>query len=169
MTAAEGSGQTRRHWLPELKSRWWSAVLIASLAINLLVGAAVVTHYLRPNRPESIGRPQYAQLIPRKFFAELPRERRRELLDVLRKYSGDFRSRREEARANAMKLADALDAEPFDAARASEAAAAFAASGSAMAQRATSLASEFIAKLTPEERKQLARHIRDRSKPRKGN
>jgi uncharacterized membrane protein len=168
MSATETPVAPRRRWLPELKSRWWSALLIASLAINLLIAAAVATHFVRDGggRPEGLGRPSYAQLIPRKFFADLPRERRRELLDVLKKYRGDFRTGREEARANALKLADALDAEPFDSTRANEATAAFAASGNAMVQRASSLAVEFIAKLTPEERKMLAQRIRDRSKPR---
>ncbi|NJM31431.1 MAG: periplasmic heavy metal sensor, partial [Rhizobiales bacterium] len=110
MSAADTPEPKRRRWLPELKSRWWSALLIASLAINLLIAAAVVTHFVRGGggRSESLGRPGYAQLIPRKFFSDLPRERRRELYDVLKKYRGDFRTGREDARANALKLADAL-------------------------------------------------------------
>jgi uncharacterized membrane protein len=172
MSVTDTPEAPRRRWLPELKSPWWAALLIASLGINLLVAAAVVTHFVRDGggRAEGMGgRPSYAQLIPRKFFADLPRERRRELLDVLKKYRGDFRTGREEARANALKLADALDAEPFDATRANQAAAAFAASGNAMAQRGSDLAVEFIGMLTSEERKQLAQRIRDRSKPRKGD
>ncbi|MFN0190492.1 MAG: periplasmic heavy metal sensor [Aestuariivirga sp.] len=170
MSTADTPEPKRRRWLPELKSRWWSALLIASLALNLLIAAAVVTHFVRDGgRSEALSRPSYAQLIPRKFFSDLPRERRRELNDVLKKYRDDFRTGREDARANALKLADALDAEPFDATRATEAAAAFAASGNAMARRGSDLAVEFISKLTPDERKLLAQRIRDRSKPRKSN
>lgn len=156
-------------WLPVLRSRWWTVLLIASLAVNLLIGAAVVAHFVRGERMERMSGGSYTQLIPRKFFADLPRERRRELLDTLKQFRGEFRNNREEARNAALKLADALDAEPYDAARTVAVAAEFANTGNMMAKRGSDIAVDFVAKLSPEERKMLAQRIRDRAKPRGRN
>ena len=156
-----------RYW-PAQGSRWWSALLIASLALNLFVGGAVATRILRHDGPERFVGASYTQLIPRRFFAEIDRERRRALLDILKQYRKDFRADREGTEAAAAKLADALLIEPYDVEKVKLVVNEFASQTGKLAARGGDAALDMIALLTPEERKILAQAIRDRASHGKG-
>ena len=156
-----------RYW-PAQGSRWWSALLIASLALNLFVGGAVATRILRHDGPERFVGASYTQLIPRRFFAEIDRERRRALLDILKQYRKDFRADREGTEAAAAKLADALLIEPYDVEKVKLVVNEFAGQTGKLAARGGDAALDMIALLTPEERNILAQAIRDRASHGKG-
>ena len=163
----DGTNPKSRYW-PAQGSRWWSALLIASLAINLFVGGAVATRILRHDGPERFIGASYTQLIPRRFFGELDRERRRALLDILKQYRKDFRADREGSEAAAAKLADALLIEPYDVEKVKLVVNEFAGQTGKLAARGGDAALDMIALLTPEERRILAGTIRDRASHGKG-
>ena len=163
----DGTNPKSRYW-PAQGSRWWSALLIASLAINLFVGGAVATRILRHDGPERFIGASYTQLIPRRFFAEIDRERRRALLDILKQYRKDFRADREGSEAAAAKLADALLIEPYDVEKVKLVVNEFAGQTGKLAARGGDAALDMIALLTPEERRILAGTIRDRASHGKG-
>ena len=158
----DGTISKSRYW-PAQGSRWWSALLIGSLAINLFIGGAVATRIIRHDGPERFIGASYTQLIPRRFFAELPGERRRVLLDIIKKYRKDFRADREGSEAAAAKLADALLIEPYDVEKVKLVVNEFAGQTGKLAARGGDAALDIIALLSPDERKILAEAIRDRA------
>ncbi len=109
-----------------------------------------------------------AQLIPRKFFGELDGPRKAELLGVFRQMGPAFREGRRAAREEVAVLASALEAEPYDAARVKAAVDSFSARSENLIAAGGQAALTMIAKLTPEERKLLAQHIRQRSERGRG-
>lgn len=155
-----GAGQGRPASRP---SRWLTILLIVSLAFNVLIGAAAATRFFVKERIERVTGAGYIQLVPRKFLADLPRERRRELLAVFREFRDEFRDGRKAARESAVKLADTLEAEPYDAAAVRTVADEFARSGTGMIAHGVEAALQFVARLTPDERRQLALRIRERA------
>jgi uncharacterized membrane protein len=161
---------SKSRYMPSQGSRWWSALLIASLAINLLIGGAVVTSVLRHDGPERFVGASYAQLIPRRFLAEIPRERRRVLLDILKRYRDDFRDDRGASEAIAVKLADALVGEPYDVEKVKLVVSEFAGQTGKLASRGGDAALDIITLLSADERRLLAAAIKDRAdmgKPKK--
>ncbi len=158
----DGTVSKSRYW-PARGSRWWSALLIGSLAINLFIGGAVATRIIRHDGPERFIGASYTQLIPRRFFAELPGERRRVLLDILKQYRKDFRADREGSEAAAAKLADALLIKPYDVEKVKLVVNEFAGQTGKLAARGGDAALDIIALLSPDERKILAETIRDRA------
>ena len=158
----DGTISKSRYW-PAQGSRWWSALLIGSLAINLFIGGAVATRIIRHDGPERFIGASYTQLIPRRFFAELPGERRRVLLDIIKKYRKDFRVDREGSEAAAAKLADALLIKPYDVEKVKLVVNEFAGQTGKLAARGGDAALDIIALLSPDERKILAETIRDRA------
>ncbi len=148
---------------PAQRSRWWTALLIGSLAINLLIGGAVVTRVLMRDAPERLMGASYAQLIPRHFFMELPRDRRRVLLDILKQYRPDFKDDRDATEQVAAKLADAIVAEPYDVEKVRLVINEFADRSRDLAGRGGDAALDILAALTPDERLILADAIRDRA------
>jgi uncharacterized membrane protein len=153
--------------MPKKGLRWWKALLVASLALNLLIGGAVATRLMIKDRPDRITGANYTQLIPRSFFAEMPRERRRELLDILKKYRDEFRTGREASKQIAVKLADAIDVEPYDIEKAKLVVKEFADQNGKLVSRGGDAVIDVLAVLTPEERKSLANVIRERPMNRK--
>ena len=151
-----------RYW-PAQGSRWWSALLIASLALNLFIGAAIATRFYTHGGPQRFIGASYTQLIPRGFFAEMPRDRRRVLLDILRQYRKDFHAEREGTEAVAAKLADALVTEPYDVEKVKLVVSEFAGQSGKLAARGGDAALDIIGRLSPDERKILAEAIRDRA------
>jgi uncharacterized membrane protein len=148
---------------PQRRWDWLKIALVASLALNLLIGAAVATRFIRGQSAERFPLANQIQLIPRKFLGELPKERRREITQVLNRYRKDVRANRDVARAASLKLADALSAEPYSAEQAKAAIANFATQGSTLVSRGGDVALEVLQMLTPEERKQLADAMRERA------
>jgi Spy/CpxP family protein refolding chaperone len=157
------SGGRGPSWLPSLRSPWWTALLVASLALNLLVIAAVSTHMLRREHGDRFHGASYSQLVPRRFLSDLPRDRRKELILIFRDYRDEFRSGRDQSREIAARLADALAAEPYDAAKVSAVTAEFGKAGAGLIDQGTELANTFFSRLTPEERKMLAQRIREKA------
>ena len=158
----DGTTTKFRYW-PSQGSRWWSALLIASLALNLFIGGAMATRYLTRDGPQRFIGASYAQLIPRRFFAEIPGDRRRVLLDILRQYRKDFRAERQGTETVAAKLADVLVSEPYDVEKVKLVVSEFAGQSGKLAVRGGDAALDIIGRLSPDERKILADAIRDRA------
>ena len=158
---------SKSRYMPAKSSRWWLALLIASLAINLLIGGAVVTRALMHDGPERFIGASYAQLIPRRFLAEIPRERRRVLLDILKRYRNDFHDDRDASEAVAAKLADALVVEPYDVEKVKLVINEFAGQTGKLAARGSDAALDIITLLSADERKLLADAIRERASKKK--
>jgi uncharacterized membrane protein len=139
-------------------------ILVISLAFNLAVAGAIVAHkVVGPHAHHRGGGPGFDYIMPRSFFFELDRDRRNELVDELRGHRDEFRTMRKGLREHARKLAAALRTEPFDAGAVSQALAAYEGSTNAMMARGRTIATDFYAKLTAEERKVLADEIEHRA------
>jgi uncharacterized membrane protein len=158
----DGTTPKSRYW-PAQGSRWWSALLIASLALNLFIGGAIATRFLTRDGPQRFIGASYTQLIPRRFFAEIPGERRKVLLDILRQYRKDFRAEREGTESVAAKLADVLVSEPYDVEKVKLVVGEFAGQSEKLAVRGGDAALDIIGRLSPDERKILADAIRERA------
>lgn len=141
---------------------WLKIALIASLALNLLIVGAVAARFAFHERAERLAGP-VAQILPRRFLGDLPRERRKELLAVIRSYREGFQTGRAKMRDAANGLAAALEAEPHDAAKTAAAVSAIEQAGQAMLGDGVKLANDLIGRLTPEERQALAQRLRDRA------
>lgn len=149
------------------KTRRWSwlwVVLIVSLAINLAIVAAIVSHQaVGPHRHRSITGPGFTQILPRAFFRELDRDRRKELVGELREHRRGFRELRKQLRKKARDVAAALRAQPYDAEAVTKALQAYEAEAQTMVVRGRSIAGNFFTRLTPEERKLIANEIERKS------
>jgi uncharacterized membrane protein len=148
-------------------SRWWMALLVASLAVNLLIGGAAAVRFLAPEQFERFTGSGYSPLIPRKFLADLPAERRKELGDLLKRNRTAFRKDFAEMRKLANELADALAREPYDEAAVIAAIENHAKIAQSMVARGAEVTIEVVRKLDPEERALLAKRIRERAGRRK--
>ena len=72
---------------PGKRFNWLVAALIASLAVNLLiVGAVAARWYAGVGPGERYMRLTQTQLIPRRFFSELDRDRRTRLIELGRQH-----------------------------------------------------------------------------------
>jgi hypothetical protein len=147
---------------------WLAWGLIASLALNLLFVGAGVARFLVREQPERVAGLSQVQLIPRKFFSEIDGPRRAELLGVFREMGPAFRDGRRAAREEMAALATALEAEPYDAARVRTVVGSFSTRSSDLVAAGGETALKLIAMLTPDERKLLAQHIRQRSERGRG-
>lgn len=147
---------------PETTRRWLKLALVASVALNLVFIGAGVTRYFMPGPPERMAMGSQMQLFPRKFFSELDRPRRLELLRVFRGYDPAFREGRAAARAQIRQVAAALAAEPYDAARVKAAVEGFTARSASLAASGGEAALTLIGKLTPQERQSLAQQLLQR-------
>ncbi len=149
---------TGRRWT------WWQVLLIVSLALNIFVGAAAAARFFYHHPSERMTSVSYLHLVPRKFFADVGRARRDELLAHVKQYRERFREGHQKSRQVAENLADALDASPYDEARVRVALAEFTANGVDQIGTGAKAAQDFIARLSPEERVLLAQRIRERAK-----
>lgn len=145
------------------RSKWWSILLVASLALNLLIGGAMLARGLTHDAPERLVGTSYAQLIPRSFFRDISREKKREILDILKKYRKEFRSDRDASEAVALKLGEVLSANPYDAQSVNAVVSEFADRSRNLAARGGAAAMEIIATLTVEERQLLSAAIVERA------
>lgn len=151
------------------RSRLWWGILVASLALNLIAIGTVVAHLILgpPPPPDRIEGYSSLQILPRSFVSDLKGERRDVILGILRKFRGDFRERRAEMRANTEKIAEALEAEPYDPEAVTHAIDQFAGTGRLMIDAGVFTVKSVIEVLTPEERKLLAKRIRERDERRR--
>jgi uncharacterized membrane protein len=165
MTQSTPQIPARGFWrfVPEFRSRWWSLLLLASLMANLLAAGVIVGHRFGLGGNERFMVSSAAQVVPRKFFAQLPAERRRELLGLIRQNMRDLRGHRDGSAPAVLALATKLEAEPFDAASFQQAMQDYATGADSLPVRSAAVVNELVARLTPEERKMLAQTIRDRA------
>ena len=147
---------------PARRFNWLKALLIASLALNLLVIGGGIARWYVGFGPDRYARLTQTQLIPRFFFRDLDRARRLELFAVFKSHDKEIKDERQAVKAQAIALADALEAEPYDPARAKAAVDGFTAKSEAMFATGTDAALTLIDKLTPDERKLMAKHHRAR-------
>jgi uncharacterized membrane protein len=144
------------------RSAWLKGALVASLALNLLFIGGGLARFFLDGPPDRFPAGSQLQLVPRKFFGDLDRARRTELLQVFRGFGKTFREGRKAARQQVLELADALDADPYDPARVKAVIDDFAAQSSRLIDTGGQAALTLIARLTPEERHRLAMQIRQR-------
>ena len=139
--------------------------LLASLAFNLLVLGAVGSHFLfeRPPQRERYSGPAFTDILPRTFFLALDPERRRALAERFADDRKAFRDGRRDMRQAAIKVADTLKADPYDAAATEQALAGYDAISRSMIDRGSTVSRDLVATLKPEERALLADKIRDRA------
>lgn len=141
---------------------WLKAALVVSLAVNLLfIGGGVARFFVR-EPPDQVAGLSQVQIIPRKFFAGIEGARKAELLGVFRELGPTFRDGRRALRADLAVIATALEAEPYDPARLQAAVDSFSGHSQSLAASGGHAALKLIGMLTPEERKLLATHIRNR-------
>jgi hypothetical protein len=142
---------------------WLKAALVVSLAVNLLFVGAGVTRFLTREPPGRVAGLSQVQLIPRKFFSEIDGPRKAELLGVLRDMGPVFRDGRRAAREDIAAMAAALETEPYEDGRVKAAVDSFSARSEGLIAAGGQTALKLIAMLTPEERKLLAKHLRQRA------
>jgi hypothetical protein len=154
---------------PSGRARLWWIVLIVSLALNFAAIGIVVAHLILgpPPPPDRIEGYSSLQILPRGFVSDLKGDRRDLILGILRKFRGEFRARRAEMRDNTEKIAAALEAEPYDAEAVTHAIDQFAATGRLMIDGGVLTVKTVIEELTSDERKLLAKSIRERDERRK--
>ena len=141
---------------------WTMFLLVASLAINLLIAGAVGMRYFSPERMERWSGASFTQLLPRRFLSDLPEDRRREFLDLLKSRREAFRQSRQEMTAVAQRFADALERNPYDEAAANAAIDDFTKLSTELVDSGTLVTRQIVQKLSPEERGLLAKAVRDR-------
>jgi uncharacterized membrane protein len=147
----------RRTW-----PHWTMFLLVASLAVNLLVAGAAGMRYFYPERLERWSGASFTQLLPRRFLSDLPDDRRREFLDLLKSRREVFRQSRSGMRDVALRFAEALERNPYDEAQVSQAIEDFTKLSTQMVDSGTLVTLQIVQKLTPEERSLLAKQVRER-------
>ena len=147
---------------PRRTFNWLKIVLVASLALNLLFIGGGIARFFVHGPPERMSGISQMQLIPRKFFSDVSGSRKTELLKVFKDFGQEFREGRRAARVEVVNLAAALEAEPYDAAKVKAVIDSFSQRSAQLVATGGQAAFTLIEKLTPEERKLLARHIRQR-------
>lgn len=149
------------------RRRWLGLLLLVSLALNLLVAGAIIAHKLRPEKYRRISGPGYTQIIPRKFFFDVGRDRRAELIEAMRQHRKTFRGHRRDLRASALKIAETLEAEPFDRAALETTLDGYRNQAVEMIDEGGRIGRSFFDLLSPGERKLLAKRIRQKAERRK--
>jgi uncharacterized membrane protein len=158
---ADQADTPKRSWI-RAWPHWTMFLLVASLAVNLLVAGAVGMRYFYPDRLERWSGASFTQLLPRRFLSDLPEDRRREFLDLLKSRREVFRQSRAGMRDVALRFAEALERNPYDEAQATQAIQDFTKLSTQMVDSGTLVTLQIVQKLTPEERLQLARQVRQR-------
>lgn len=155
--ADTGKGSWFQTW-----PHWTMFLLVASLAVNLVIGAAAGMRYFYPERAERWSGASFTQLLPRRFLSDLPEDRHREFLDDLKSRREVFRQSRAEMRAVALRFAEALERNPYDEAEATRAIQDFTKLSNQMVDSGTQVTVNIVKKLSPAERSLLAQHVRER-------
>lgn len=153
----------KRRLIPELRSPWWTGLLVVSLMANLLVGGVVIGSKMRRGGGPFSAMENRAQLLPRNFFAELPRDRRRELMGVFDAKRDQMMRDRVAADAVTLKFADALGDQNASTERLKSVVDEFTLGTASIAKQGNEIVLDVVAKLTPNERTILAKIIRERA------
>jgi uncharacterized membrane protein len=162
---AENPQSSRRflRFLPALDRPLWRALFAFSLMANLVIAGLWIGQRFGPGREDRINRPVLAQVLPRQFLSTLPDDRRKELMSGMRMGVKQFRDLRDGAAANVLAIADALEKDTGDLSTVRTAVDGYATGAGSMAAKGSTVVMDFIAKLTPDERKLLAQSIRERA------
>ncbi len=150
-------------FIPELRSPWWTVLLGLSLMANLVIGGAAIGSRMKGGGWQMGLMENRAQLLPRKFFAELPHDRRRELMDMFKAKKDQFAQSREAANAVTLKFADLLEQPDLDQIKIKAVIDDFTSGTTSFASQGQAVILDIVAKLTPDERKNLAADIRERA------
>jgi Heavy-metal resistance len=157
----DNSTRSWSRFVPQLNSRWWTALLGLSLMANLLIAGLVLgTRYRGDDR---IMGASAVEVFPRSFLRDMPRERRNELMGIVRRDMRGLRDMREGSSEQILKFAEALEKDTGDLALIRPAITAYATGPDSLAARTVTLVTGVIEKMTPEERKSLAAAIRERA------
>ena len=151
----------KKAWLPDTSHGFWRICLLASLMINLVIVGMLASLFMR-NPMDRSGAASYQMIVPRKFFADIARERRHELGGALRAARPDFERLRLEADDLAGQVADQLVAPTYDGAKVDALIDSFTTGPESIAAHSAVVLKDFFAKLTPDERKLLADDIQER-------
>ena len=149
--------------VPILKSKWWTALLVLSLMANLVIAGAIGGRFAGGHGFGEGKGSNFVQLIPRKFLDDLDGPRRHDLMQMLRDNRDEFKQMRASANAAALELATALENPIYDSASVQAVIEKFSTGRESLAAKGAAVVTDIIAKLSPEERKNLAAAIRDRS------
>ena len=163
MTIDNNHTPKTRWQLPTLKSSWWTALLGLSLMLNLLIGGMAIGRHFRDGPNDRLMGVSYVQLIPRRFIQELPKQRRKALMDIIHQHRPDLRNLRNESESNGQKLADVLENQNFNIEDVRSTVKDFATGTESLAARGGDVVVQIVQQLTAEERKTLAQTIRDRA------
>ena len=155
--------QPKKSWLPDTGHGFWRICLLASLMVNLIVLGLLLGHNYRRNPMDRMSAANYMQFVPPRFFAELPRERRKELGEALRSNKPDFEKLRQQSVGNAEKVGEELTKPDFDAARVAALIDGFTTGPDSVAAKGGAVLKDFYGKLTADERALLAKAITDRA------
>jgi uncharacterized membrane protein len=158
---ADQADTSKRSWFSTWP-HWTMFLLVASLAVNLLIAGAAGMRYFYPERLERWSGASFTQLLPRRFLTDLPADRRREFLDLLRSRREVFRESRSGMRDAALRFAAALERDPYDEAEVTAAIGDFTKLSTQMVDSGTLATLQIVQKLTPQERSLLAQHVRER-------
>jgi uncharacterized membrane protein len=151
------------NWLPQLRSRWWTALLGLSLMLNLLVVGIMFGDKWGGGRMERLAGASYVQLIPRSFFRNLSDDRRKELMQIVRESRDDLRGLRSQFEGTGLKLADVLEKDAYAPEELRQTVLAFSTGTESLAARGGDVVIKIVSQLTPDERKLLAQAIRQRN------
>jgi uncharacterized membrane protein len=151
----------KRKWF-QTWPHWTMFLLVASLALNLLIAGAIGMRFFYPERLERWNGASFTQLLPRRFLSDLPYDRHREFLDMLKSRREVFRQSRAGMRDVALRFADALERNPYDEAQVTAAIQDFTKLSTDMVDSGTEVTLSIVKKLSPEERSLLARQVRER-------
>ena len=157
----------KKSWLPDTSHGLWRLCLLASLMINVIILGILLGHHYRSNPMDRPGAANYMQFVPQRFFAELPRERRRELGLAFRASKVDLEKARLLSVGNAEKVAAELVKPDFDASHIAALIDSFTTGPESVAAKGGTVLKDFYAKLSPDERALLAKAIEDRSQRQK--
>src|SRR5262245_18249856 len=158
---ADQADTPKRSWFSTWP-HWTMFLLVASLAVNLLIAGAAGMRYFYPERLERWNGASFTQLLPRRFLSDLPEDRRREFLDLLKSRREVFRQSRAGMRDVALRFAAALERNPYNEAEATQAVQDFTKLSTQMVDSGTLVTLQMVQMLTPEERLQLAQRVRER-------
>lgn len=151
----------RRSWLPDTSHGFWRICLLVSLMVNLVVLGLMLGHRYRHNPMDRMSAANYMQFVPPRFFADLPRERRQELVEAFRSNRPDFEKLRQQSLGNAEKVAAELVKPDFDAGHIASLIDSFTTGPDSVAAKGGSVLKDFYTKLSPDERTLLAKAITD--------
>jgi uncharacterized membrane protein len=149
-------------WLPQLRSRWWTALLGLSLMLNLLIVGLAGGAFWKGGRDARLAGASYIQLVPRSFFRDISSERRDVLMQIVRGHRDDLRDLRKTADGASLKLAEALEKDPFVLDDVRKTVSDFSTGTESLAAKGGDIVMQIVTQLSPEERTLLAAAIRAR-------